>query len=91
MIRVQDIKLSLNEEQSLLPEKIAKKLKIKPSDILEYHIFKEAVDARKKSDIKLVYTVDVATTKDKQLLAKMPQHSDGNLCHIFLQQREING
>ncbi len=73
MIRVQDIKLSLNEEQSLLPEKIAKKLKIKPSDILEYRIFKEAVDARKKSDIKLVYTVDVATTKDKQLLAKMPQ------------------
>ncbi|QEH69004.1 hypothetical protein QTL86_08150 [Cellulosilyticum sp. ST5] len=73
MIRVQDIKLNLNEELSLLPEKIAKKLKIKTSDILEYRIFKEAIDARKKRDIKLVYTVDVATTKDKQLLAKMPE------------------
>ena len=72
MIRVQDIKLNLNEELTILPEKIAKKLKIKTSDIIEYRIFKEAIDARKKNDIKMVYTVDVKTTKDEQLLAKMP-------------------
>ena len=72
MIRVQDIKLSLDEDQAILPSKIAKKLKIKSSDIVQYTIFKEAIDARKKEDIKLVYTVDVQTTKDEWLLEKYP-------------------
>ena len=72
MIRVQDIKLSLEENQEVLPIKIAKKLKIKPSDIVKYTIFKEAIDARKKEDIKLVYTVDVETKKDEVLLEKYP-------------------
>lgn len=72
MIRVQDIKLSLEEELANLPSKIAKKLKIKPTDIVTYSIFKEAIDARKKEDIKLVYTVDVETKKDDFLLEKYP-------------------
>lgn len=73
MIRVQDIKLSLEESKALLPIKAAKKLKIKPADIISYSIFKEAVDARKKDEIKLVYTLDIETTKDEMLLGKMPQ------------------
>lgn len=72
MIRVQDIKLELDEALTVLPNKIAKKLKIKPSDLLSYSIYKEAVDARKKDDIKLVYTVDIETTKDEYLLNKFP-------------------
>ena len=72
MIRVQDIKLGLDEDITVLPIKIAKKLKIKTADILSYMIFKEAVDARKKEDIKLVYTVDVETTKDEKILARFP-------------------
>lgn len=72
MIRVQDIKLSLEEDKADLPLKVAKKLKIKVSDILQYHIFKEAIDARKKEEIKFVYTVDVETTKDQWLLEKHP-------------------
>lgn len=72
MIRVQDIKLGLEEDKAQLPLKVAKKLKIKASDILNYTIFKEAIDARKKEDIKLVYTLDVETTKDEYLLEKYP-------------------
>ena len=48
MIRVQDIKLSLEEDKAQLVTKVAKKLKIKPAEILSYTIFKEAIDARKK-------------------------------------------
>ena len=72
MIRVQDIKLGLEEDKAVLPIKAAKKLKIKPSEILSYTIFKEAVDARKKDEIKLVYTLDIETVKDEKLLAKNP-------------------
>jgi len=72
MIRVQDIKLTLDEEKSRLILKIATKLKIKASDITRYTIYKEAVDARKKEDIKLVYTVDVETPKEAEILSKFP-------------------
>ncbi len=72
MIRVQDIKLSIDEKQEVLKSKVAKKLKIKPSDIISYTIFKEAIDARKKEDIKFVYTVDVETPKEAVLLERYP-------------------
>jgi len=72
MIRVQDIKLGLEEDKAQLVTKVAKKLKIKPADVLSYTVFKEAIDARKKEDIKLVYTLDVETTKDELLLEKYP-------------------
>lgn len=72
MIRVQDIKLSLGEELNSLTIKIAKKLKLKPDEIIGYTIIKEAVDARKKEEIKLVYTIDIQTTKETELLARFP-------------------
>lgn len=73
MIRVQDIKLSLDEDKSQLLYKIAKKLRIKPQDITYSTIYKEAIDARQKPDIKLVYTIDIETPKEAQLLKKYPQ------------------
>ncbi|MDF2612753.1 MAG: hypothetical protein K0S71_539 [Clostridia bacterium] len=72
MIRVQDIKLTLDEDESRIISKIAKKLKIKAYDVIDYTIFKQAVDARKKDDIRFVYTIDVQTTKEAELLAKYP-------------------
>ena len=71
MIRVSQIKLGIDEQQELLPQKMAKKLKIKASDIVSYSIFKQSIDARFKGRIDFVYTVDVKTTQDEtQLLAK---------------------
>ncbi|MHC1750152.1 MAG: NAD(P)/FAD-dependent oxidoreductase [Cellulosilyticaceae bacterium] len=72
MIRVQDIKLTLDENEEDLKLKIAKKLKIKTVDIVSYTIFKEAVDARKKDSIYRVYTVDVTTRNDDLILKKWP-------------------
>ncbi|MEG0387375.1 MAG: hypothetical protein RR582_03475, partial [Niameybacter sp.] len=61
MIRVQDLSLTLKEDESVLKSKISKKLRIAPQEVVSYRIFKKAIDARKKQDIKLVYTVDVET------------------------------
>ena len=72
MIRVTDIKLGFNEDSSLLKKKAAKKLGISEKDIISFSIFKEAIDARKKSDIKFTYTLDVDTTKNEHLLKKNP-------------------
>ncbi|MGL6173528.1 MAG: NAD(P)/FAD-dependent oxidoreductase [Cellulosilyticaceae bacterium] len=88
MIRVQDIRLTLNEEESILAEKIAKKLKIQTKDIIGYTIFKQAVDARRKDDIKLVYTVDVETTKEQILLKKNPTLKSPNLAYEYVEKGE---
>lgn len=58
MLRIHEIKKSLGESQTVIPERIIKKLGVKSLEIQEYRLIKESVDARNKSDIKLVYSVD---------------------------------
>ncbi|MDY3367080.1 NAD(P)/FAD-dependent oxidoreductase [Zhenhengia yiwuensis] len=83
MIRVQDIALTLEEEESALQGKIAKKLHIQPKDIKSYRIFKKAIDARKKNAIKIVYTVDIETTKEAQILRKHPDFKTPDLTYYY--------
>lgn len=83
MIRVQDLALTLKEDEKVLKDKIAKKLRITPKEIVSYRIFKKAIDARKKHDIKLVYTVDVETTKEKELLKKFPNMKAPDLSYYY--------
>ncbi|WZL72449.1 hypothetical protein QBE52_15485 [Clostridiaceae bacterium 35-E11] len=70
MIRVNEIKLSIDEALDMLKEKIAKKLRIQPEEIIDYEIFKESIDARDKHKIFLVYTVDVALKNEEKILKK---------------------
>lgn len=49
MIRINEIKLSLDEEENLLAEKAAKILKINKKYIKSLSIFKKSVDARKRT------------------------------------------
>lgn len=60
MIRISQIKVPYREkdEQKILKNKIAKKLKISIDDISDYRILRKSIDAREKPDIYFVYTVD---------------------------------
>lgn len=69
MIRVNQIKLSINEDIADIQAKIEKKLKIRPEDILSVTIFKESIDAR-KGTINFVYTVDVEVRDEERVLKK---------------------
>ena len=69
MIRVPEIKLYLDEEETKLKEVLAKKLSISIKDIDSIKIFKKSVDARKKDKIHFVYTLD-AKVKDEAKLLK---------------------
>lgn len=57
MIRISNIKIS--PESELSAKKAAKALGVHESDIKEFRIFKKSVDARKKTDVHYVYTLDV--------------------------------
>lgn len=66
MIRINEIKLSLDDDESLLKSKAAKILKINEKYIESYTIFKKSVDARKKDDVHFTYALDVIISLDEE-------------------------
>ena len=70
MLRLTEIKLSLEHAADELPAAICARLGLQPEDLIEFRIFRRGVDARKRSAIQFIYTVDITTTRDAQLLAR---------------------
>lgn len=70
MIRINQIKLPADcgDETTALKKKAAKLLRAKPSDILSFSIMKKSIDARKKPDIYMVYTVDVKVADERRAM-----------------------
>lgn len=66
MIRIRQVEVPYNDKN--IKKYIAKKLKIKETDILEYTIHKQSIDARKKPDIYFIYEVDIKINNELSLL-----------------------
>lgn len=49
MLRVSNLKLTIDEDISILKKLVIKKLGIKENELLKYSIYKESIDARKKA------------------------------------------
>jgi len=74
MLRLTDMQLPLDHPETALRAAILKKLDITDAELISVHIFKRSYDARKKTAINLIYTLDIETTCDEQLLKKF--HAD---------------
>lgn len=72
--RISEVKLNMGQDKSKLKGALAKKAKIRVEDIHSYDLVRESIDARKKADIRLVYTLDF-TTKRKLRLDKAPDRT----------------
>jgi len=59
MIRIRDIMLPPEHDHHQLLYEASRMLKISGSKIRRLEIFRRSIDARKKPDIKIVYTIDV--------------------------------
>ncbi len=70
MLRLTELKLPLNHTEPELTEAILERLAIEPSVLRGFTIHKRSYDARKKSNIILIYAVDVDTTDDAGILAR---------------------
>lgn len=68
MLRLTEIKLPLNHEESAINAAILAKLAIKAEQLHSVNVFKRGVDARKKTDIQLIYTLDIEVDNEAQLL-----------------------
>lgn len=58
MIRISNIKIRKDISKEELLDFIIEKNKISKNDILEWHISKKSIDARKKEDVHYIYSVD---------------------------------
>src|SRR3712207_695529 len=76
MLRISNIRIDIDDNIELVRDKVIKKLKLKNSDILEYSIYKESVDARKKDNINLVYTVDIVVKNEDRILRSKPKDTN---------------
>jgi uncharacterized FAD-dependent dehydrogenase len=69
MLRLTDIKLPLDHQADAIEQAILKKLSITKAELVDFTVFKRGYDARKKNNILLIYTLDISTKNDEQLLA----------------------
>ena len=70
MIRVNQVKVPLSHGQEDVLYKTAKILRTAPEKILSWQIVKKSIDARKKPDITVVYSVDVRVDAQDAVLAR---------------------
>lgn len=70
MIRINEIKLQLDEDTSLLKHKCAKALRVDDSDIKSLTIFKKSVDARKKDNIMFTFSIDVTVDNEEKVVKR---------------------
>ena len=76
MIRINELKLSLDHGPDALPQLIAQTLALDPTDIFSHTIYKRSYDARKQN-LLLVYIVDVCLASNErqtQLLQQFEGH-----------------
>ncbi len=66
MIRITQIKLPINHREEELLSAIAKSIKQPQNKLRQYAIIKKSIDARKKNEIKYIYTVDVTLQDSKE-------------------------
>ncbi|PVZ68836.1 NAD(P)/FAD-dependent oxidoreductase [Pelagibaculum spongiae] len=74
MIRLSNIKLPLSHDETALTDAILSRLDITKEQLVRFDVFRRGYDARKKANIFLIYTLDVETNINEQLLANFADH-----------------
>lgn len=70
MLRLSNLKLPLEHSEQELRAEILRRLAIKDAELLSYRVYKRSYDARQKRNIFFIYSLDVDTCSNKQLLER---------------------
>jgi uncharacterized FAD-dependent dehydrogenase len=71
VLRLTELILPLDHEEAALPAAIADRLRCAPAEILHWAIARRGYDARKRSAIRLVYSIDVTLRDEPAVLARV--------------------
>ena len=75
MLRLTDIKLELDHAEGAIKAAVLKRLDLKPQDLIGYSVYRRAVDARKRSAIALIYTLDIEVRNEAALLQRLTERA----------------
>ena len=70
MLRLNEVKLPLNHTEAELPAAILARLDLPAEDLLGFTVFKRSYDARKKSAIVLIYSLDIEVNHEAAVLER---------------------
>ena len=88
MIRITQLKLSINHTPEELNQKIRKELRLK-NEGFTYEIVKQSLDCRHKEDKKFVYTVDVSLQDINQENKILRKIHDNNIMLTRSEERRV--
>ncbi|MEC4747997.1 NAD(P)/FAD-dependent oxidoreductase [Methylomicrobium sp. Wu6] len=77
MLRITELKLPLDHPENLLKSAITQRLDINAEALKSYTIFRRGYDARKRDNIKLIYTLDVELVNESAVLSRF--HDDPHI------------
>ncbi len=71
MLRLQDVKLPLDHPEDALKAAVLERLRVQAGDLVRMEVFRRSWDARKKSAIVLIYTIDVEVRDEAAVLKRL--------------------
>ena len=71
MLRINELKLPLNHPDTALRDAILARLGIADTELLDFAVYKRSYDARKKTAIVLIYSIDATVADDAAVLARL--------------------
>jgi len=71
MLRINELKLPLNHPDAALRDAILARLGILDAELLDFAVYKRSYDARKKTAIVLIYSIDATVADDTAVLARL--------------------
>ena len=71
MLRLTELKLPLDHAEGAVDAALLKRLGIAAQDLIGFTVFRRGVDARKKSAIALIYTLDIDVKNERVLLKRL--------------------
>ncbi len=70
MLRVNQLNMAPGRGEEKIREKLLQTFHLETEELLEWHIFKRSIDARKKPEVFYSYTIDFSTKNERKLLQK---------------------
>ena len=70
MLRVTELKMKLDHSDAELREALARRLAVEPDELQSYSVARRAHDARRRSDISLIYTMDAELADEGAVLRR---------------------
>ena len=75
MLRLSELKLPLDHAEDALQKAVLKRLRVPPDDVFEQRLVKRSIDARRRDQIQLIYSVDVRVRGEAALLRRLGKTS----------------